>query len=200
MRPSNRKNLADKVNRAASAALAAQGYVSAIDVLTGIGWLEQETLTRWRKGQLDYLERQVHANLSRISEAMKLFRSWANARGLRASETRYVRKVPGRPDLRFSKSGHPTIERLYRTHFVSTKFADEKRKERTERKARRADCPAREPEPMSLAEYGVELEIARLTDLYEGQCETDLYDGRWEMELYDGQWDLEAPPRRRPNA
>jgi hypothetical protein len=181
MHPANRKKLADRVNRAASAALSAQGYVSAIDVLTGIGWLDQETVTRWRKGQLDYLERQVHANLSRISEAMKLFRSWANDRGLRPSETRYVRKVPGRPDLRFSKSGHPTIEQLYRTHFVSAKLAEKKHEERAEKEARRSERTALELDTVSLAEYLVEIEIARLANLDSGQP------------------DLEAPPRRRPS-
>src|SRR5450432_4001267 len=32
---------------------------------------------QWRRGQIDYLERVVQSNLPRISEAMKLFRSWA---------------------------------------------------------------------------------------------------------------------------
>ena len=55
-------------------------------MLVGIGWLDPKQLKDWRRGRVDYLERVVHANLSRISEAMKLFRSWAAAGGLRASE------------------------------------------------------------------------------------------------------------------
>jgi hypothetical protein len=40
MNPKNRNALADRVVKAANAALAAQGYVSPIDVLVGIGWLD----------------------------------------------------------------------------------------------------------------------------------------------------------------
>jgi hypothetical protein len=40
MTPNNRKNLADRVAKAAEASLAANHYVSPIDVLVGIGWLD----------------------------------------------------------------------------------------------------------------------------------------------------------------
>jgi len=81
----NRNALADRVVRAAKAALAAQDYVSPIDVLVGIGWLDARTVEHWRRGQIDCLERAVQTNLPRISEAMKLLRSWATERNLSAS-------------------------------------------------------------------------------------------------------------------
>ena len=137
MHPKNRQRLADRVTRAAEASLAAQGYVAPLDVLLGVGWLDAGAVKRWRLGQINYLERAVQANLSRISEAMKLFRSWAATKGLQASETAYVARAPGRPTLRFSKSGHPTIERLYRTHWVSPALSERKR-ERLKEKASRA--------------------------------------------------------------
>ena len=46
MHPHNRKRLDDRVIRAAEAALAAQKYVSAVDVLVGIGWLDPGALKR----------------------------------------------------------------------------------------------------------------------------------------------------------
>jgi hypothetical protein len=76
MNPKNRNALAQRVVKAAEAALAAQGYASSIDVLVGIGWLDGGKMEQWRRGQIDYLERAVQTNLPRISEAMKLFRSW----------------------------------------------------------------------------------------------------------------------------
>jgi hypothetical protein len=79
----------------------------------------------------------VQTNLSRISEAMKLFRSWATAKGLAPSETAYVARTPQRQTLRFSKSGNPTIERLYRTHWVSPELSERKR----ERLAEKANRP-----------------------------------------------------------
>jgi hypothetical protein len=80
MHPQNRTKLAARVIKAAEAALAAQKYVSAVDVLIGMGWVDPGTLKRWRQGQIEYLERAVQANLSRISEAMKLFRSGQQAK------------------------------------------------------------------------------------------------------------------------
>jgi hypothetical protein len=137
MNPENRKKLADRVTTAAEAALTAQNYVAPVDVLMGIGWLDGGTVKRWRQGQVDYLERAAQANLPRISEAMKLFRSWATAKGLSASETYYVARTAQRQTLRFSKSGDPTIEQLYRTHWVSGELSKAKR-ERLAAKAGRA--------------------------------------------------------------
>jgi hypothetical protein len=129
----NRNTLADRVIKAAEAALAAQDYVSPIDVLVRIGWLDAGSVERWRRGQIDCLERVVQTNLPRISEAMKLFRSWATGRGLFASPTHYVTRTPRRQTLRFSRSGDPTIEGLYRTHWVSRKLSEKKRERLAEK-------------------------------------------------------------------
>jgi hypothetical protein len=137
MKPENRRKLADRVAQAAQAALAARKYVTPIDVLIGIGWLDPGSERRWRQGQIDFLERTVQTNLPRITEAMKLFRSWAAGKGLLPSETAYVARSPRRQTLRFSKSGNPTIEQLYRTHWVSAELSERKR-ERLAEKASRA--------------------------------------------------------------
>jgi len=137
MNPKNRTKLADRVSKAAEAALAAQDYVAPIDVLVGIGWLDAGAVKRWRQGQVEYLERVVQTNLPRISEAMKLFRSWATAKGLSPNQTAYVARTPQRRTLRFSKSGDAGIERLYRTHWVSPVLSERKR-ERLAEKASRA--------------------------------------------------------------
>jgi hypothetical protein len=100
MIPKNRAKLADRVGRAAQAALARKGYVSPIDVFLGIGWLDAGAVERWRRGQIDCLERVVQANLKRISEAMRLFRAWTAGQGLYANATAYVARRPGRPTTR----------------------------------------------------------------------------------------------------
>jgi hypothetical protein len=120
----NRVPLADRVAKAAKAALAARHFVSAIDILVGIGWLDLGT---GAAGQIDCLEEVVRANLPRISEAMRLFRSWATARGLFASQTAYVGRTPRRQTLRFSRSGNPAIEASYRTHWVLLELSEKKR-------------------------------------------------------------------------
>lgn len=133
----NRIPLADRVARAAEAALAARHFVSAIDVLVGIGWLDFDAVERWRRGQIDCLEAVVRTDLPRISEAMQLFRSWATTRGLFASETAYVGRTPRRQTLRFSRSGDAAIEQSYRTHWMSPDLSEGKR-ERLAEKASRA--------------------------------------------------------------
>src|SRR5205807_7605133 len=66
----NRASLTDRVAKGAEASLAAQNYVSLIEALVGIGWLDPGAVRRWRHGQIDCLEEALQTNPSRISEAM----------------------------------------------------------------------------------------------------------------------------------
>jgi hypothetical protein len=120
--------LEDRVTRAAEAALADHHYVSAIDVLCGMGALTPAQLQLWRQGRVDYLERVVQGNLSKTSDAMSVFRKWAEAKGLKPSETQYVRRTRSETlPLRFSAGGNADIERAYRTHYVSPALSEAKR-------------------------------------------------------------------------
>ena len=133
---SNRGEIDRRVAGAAEAALAKRKFVTAIDVLVGVGWLEPRRVDEWRQGRVDYLERVTVANLGKISTAMRSFRRWAQARGLRPSETAYVSRTRDRRPLRFSKSGDPDIERAYRTHWVSPELSERKRARLAERQNR----------------------------------------------------------------
>ena len=135
----NRLPLADRVARAAEAALVAQHFVSVIDILVRIGWLDPGAVERWRRGQIDCLEEGLQIDPPRISEAIRLFGSWATAKGLLPSPTAYVGRTPDRPTLRFSRSGNPAIENSYRTHWVSPELSEKKR-------ARLAETASRPPE------------------------------------------------------
>jgi len=128
MHPHNREVLEKRVVRAAEAALAHHQYVAAVDVFSGMGLLTASHITDWRKGRIDFLERVIGVNLKKISLCMAAFRHWAHAKGLKPSETRYVRRTRGGTlDLRFSKSGNPNVEKGYRTHFVSPVLSERKR-------------------------------------------------------------------------
>ena len=82
-----RQDLEQRVTRAAERALAEQRFVSAIDVLLGLGWLVPSHLERWQQGRVESLERVVQANLSKVTVAMATLRRWARGRGLNPSET-----------------------------------------------------------------------------------------------------------------
>ena len=85
-----------RVVRSAEAALAQRRFVTAIDVLVGLGWLEPRRVDEWRQGRVPYLEAVVIASLGKISTAMKVFRHRAAARGLAPSETAYVARTRDR--------------------------------------------------------------------------------------------------------
>jgi hypothetical protein len=69
-----RSKLEERVVNAAERALVDRHFVTAIDVLVGVGWLTTPQVDQWRRGQVDFLERLVTANLSKISTAMATFR------------------------------------------------------------------------------------------------------------------------------
>jgi len=132
--------LEQRVRRAAEAALAEKRYVSAIDVFLGLGWLVPAHLDEWRRGRVQCLERVVQASLPKLSTAMRVFRRWAQGRGLVPSETGYVARTRGRRPLRFSVSGAAEIERAYRTHWVSPELSAAKRERRATRQSRPPDA------------------------------------------------------------
>ncbi len=69
--------LEERVVRAAGAALAERRYVTAIDVLVGIGWLEPRRVEEWRQGRIASLEGAAEVGLAKISTAMGIFGRWA---------------------------------------------------------------------------------------------------------------------------
>lgn len=139
MATENEKRLERRVVAAAEAALAERDFVTPIDVLAGLGWLAPGRVEEWRQGRVTDLEAVVEAGLGKISTAMRLFRRWAQGRGLKPTETEYVARSRGRRPLRFSKSGDPAIERAYRTHWVSPELSERKRARLAERQSRPPD-------------------------------------------------------------
>jgi hypothetical protein len=129
----NDRRLEQRVAAVAEAALSERGFVTAIDVFLGLGWLSPSSEQAWRQGRTPYLERVATANLSKITTAMRCFGAWARRRGLKPSEAAYVARSRGRRTLRFSKSGNPSIERAYRTHWVSPRLSERKRERLAER-------------------------------------------------------------------
>jgi hypothetical protein len=135
--------LEQRVYRAAEATLARQHYVSAIDVLCGMGLLASSAVDSWQKGRIDYLEREIQGSQNKITSSMTIFQRWAQAKGLMPSETAYVRVArDGSVPLRFSLSGDAQIEKNYRTHYVSPTLSERQQQKLQEKldKARSGWC------------------------------------------------------------
>lgn len=126
MNPDNERKLQQRIAQVGNSALARAGYVTAVDVLVGIGWLDPPQVERWRRGQVPYLERVAGANLKKLGTALRIFARWADSCSLLPSEAVYVSWTKDRHPLRFSKSGDPNIERAYRTHRVSPALSKRK--------------------------------------------------------------------------
>jgi hypothetical protein len=141
----NRLPLADRVAKVADEAVATDHVVCAIDILTGIGWLDAGAVERWRRGQIACLEEALQVDPSRILEAMQLFRSWAISKGLLASPTAYFDRTPQRGTLRFSRSGNPEVETSYRTHWLSPELSETKRQRLAENASRAPELVVIQP-------------------------------------------------------
>ncbi|MCA8955285.1 MAG: hypothetical protein KDC87_04380 [Planctomycetes bacterium] len=126
MRSKNRMELTERVTQAADAAVREKGYATAIDVMLGIGWLQPSHVLEWRTRRLPFLESGIQANLSKVSEAMRLFAAWAANAGLQPSIAEYSARTANRERLRFSKSGEAAIEAAWQTHWVSPNLTDAK--------------------------------------------------------------------------
>src|SRR3974390_784446 len=115
LHPERKQELTKRARDADEAARARPQYVSAIDVLCGMRLLEPVHVEAWRKGRIDFLEGMIQGNLKKISFSMAQFREWAQEKGLKPSETVYVRRNRAGPvSLRFSKSGAPGIAKADR--------------------------------------------------------------------------------------
>jgi hypothetical protein len=131
--------LRERVIRAAEQALAHHQYVSLIDVLTGIGFLAPTHVESWRRGRIDFLEQMIQANPKKVAQAIGMFRQWALEKGLKPSETLYVRSTrTGTVNLQFSQSGDPAIEEIVRTHYVSPALSERKQQQIAEKASRPA--------------------------------------------------------------
>jgi hypothetical protein len=92
----DRPPLADRIARAADAALAAQGHVSPIDVFERIGWLYPSAAKEWRQGRIECIEEVMQVDPARIADAIHMLRSWAIEKELLRSEIDYVARTPQR--------------------------------------------------------------------------------------------------------
>ncbi|WP_214411930.1 DUF2293 domain-containing protein [Sphaerisporangium fuscum] len=140
-----RSKLGGRVAQAAEVALATRKYVTAIDVLTGLRWLQTRHVETWRQGRADSLERLAPVDGDRMEEALSHLREWALARGLVASEAAYAAASRDRRPLRFTIGGDEETERRFRTHWLSPELSESRRRQIEERHNKAPDLVAVSP-------------------------------------------------------
>ncbi len=118
----NRTDLVKEMNEASSVVLREKGYISFVDVLIEMGKLTKDHYEAWRFGKVRCLEEVISVNLAKVNHMLRTLHKNCRNGNLRASRTAYVSwgRGPKKP-LKFSKSGDPTIEEAYSTHFLRPK-------------------------------------------------------------------------------
>ena len=90
-----------------------------------LGYLSQVDYEHWRLKRVPYLERVLTLNLPTIHFVMQTVRRNSLNGHLKPSMTVYKSWGTGKKGLlQFSKSGDPTLEMAYATHFVRPKRMD----------------------------------------------------------------------------
>ena len=134
---SNRESterLRERVTRAAEAALADHHNVSPLDILCGLGWMSESDIKRWHYGTLATIEEVLQTGAEKVNRAMSLLGEWAAAKGLKPSETGYLRRSrDGVVDLQFTVSGDPSVELFFRTHYFSPALSQRKQEKLKEK-------------------------------------------------------------------
>jgi hypothetical protein len=125
-----------RVVAAAEAALAQRKYVTAVDVLTGAGWLHARHVDVWRQGRAASLEELAAVDGARMADAVAVLARWAEGRGLAPSETPYLSAARDRAELRFTASGD---DGPFRVHWVSPDLSEARRRRLAERQAKAPD-------------------------------------------------------------
>ena len=117
-----RQQLSSKISTVTSELLREKGYISFVDLLVKLGYLNPKDYENWRFKRVPYLERVIKVNLSTINFIVKTVRLNSLNENLKPSWTGYMSWGKGRRiPLRFSKSGDENIERAYATHFITSK-------------------------------------------------------------------------------
>ena len=133
----NEKELLPRIHASMYQQCMKRGYATPVDVLMDVDVLSKKSYEDWRFGKVAYLEKVCVVNLHKLSFIMQQIRSCAKMNGYQESFTCY--KQWGNKSsseskkvlpLRFSKSGDPTIERAYATHYLDVKRIEEIKEEK----------------------------------------------------------------------
>ncbi|MFC4529412.1 DUF2293 domain-containing protein [Sphaerisporangium dianthi] len=140
-----RSKLGGRVAQVAETALAVRDHVTAIDVLTGLGWLHDRHVEMWRQGRVDSLERLAPVDRTKMEQALVHLREWALGRALVESEAAYAAASRDRRPLRFTLDGDEEAERGFRVHWLSAQLSESRRRQIEERQNKAPDLVAVAP-------------------------------------------------------
>ena len=115
----SKQDIYKRVNKCAEELLDEKGYVSPVELLVRMDRLKAKQVKDWRFRRIPYLERVAVGSLGKMNTILQALRKYGMSAGLKPSRTVYMSWGKGaKQRLRFSKSGAPSMEELYSTHYV----------------------------------------------------------------------------------
>ena len=108
------------VARAIAEIMKTEDAVTPVDVLMRMNRIDKKAYEDWRFGRIPYLEKICLGSLGKANRILRILRLHAESLHLVPSQTVYRKWGRGKKRiiLRFSKSGHPNLERAYSTHYL----------------------------------------------------------------------------------
>ena len=133
----NDKKLTGAVHNAMYQQWMQRGFATPVDTLMYMGVLPKKLYEEWRFGRVPYLEKCCNVNLRKLSVIMHQMRVYARKQGWKESYCFYkqwgVKKHKNNiRKLQFSKSGEPSVEKWYATHFVDTEKVKQLKEEKSD--------------------------------------------------------------------
>ena len=101
-----------RVADVAERVLADRQFVTAVDVLIGVGWLMQPSADGWLRGHVPYLDRLIFKEPAEIESVLGALQTWGHSRGLQQWQTDYGSRV-------FTEAGDPATESAFRTRWAA---------------------------------------------------------------------------------
>src|SRR6267378_8665853 len=108
--------------------LSRSDVVAPVEVLMEMGHLTQKNHEAWCRGHVPYRERVFAGSLSKANRILRLIGFHVHDLNMLPRRTVYHQWGQGTTRLlRFSKSGHPDVEKAYATHYVWNQSQEKKR-------------------------------------------------------------------------
>ena len=125
------KNLRYRVLCTAADILVRKAFLSPLDVLMEMGFLNFGHIHDWEMGKTSYLEQIIENDIQKVNCVLKWIRQWAIQKGLKPKEVNYTIKSNNgtNRNLDFTKKGFPKCELAYRIHYFVPHLSKEKEKE-----------------------------------------------------------------------
>ena len=131
--------LEQRVVTAAEEILARQKSVSALEMLSHIGWLPWNVVEHWQRGRIPDLSTALTMKPEKLAFALDTFKRWARQAKLEPAEVEHVSATRSRRPLEVLAGAGPEVESLFRTHWTAPGLSEAKRKQVAAKQAKVPD-------------------------------------------------------------